>query len=33
MPGQSRSKNDVASLAYVSGIYVLAHHQKRGWPE
>jgi hypothetical protein len=28
MPGHSRSKNGVASLAYVPGIHVLAEKQK-----
>jgi len=34
MPAHSRSKNGVASLAYVAGIHVLMHQQeqKRGWP-
>ncbi|MBN8967204.1 MAG: hypothetical protein J0G95_01890 [Rhizobiales bacterium] len=35
MPGHRRSKNGVASLAYVPGIHALkANHQKkeRGWP-
>jgi len=35
MPGHSRSKNGVASLAYVPGIHVLSIGvlQRRGWPE
>jgi hypothetical protein len=35
MPGHSRSKNGVASLAYVPGIHVLLKLQqaRRGWPE
>jgi hypothetical protein len=34
MPGHSRSKNGVASLAYVPGIHVFNARgcQKRGWP-
>jgi hypothetical protein len=34
MPGLSRSKNGVASLAYVPGIHVskLNSKAKRGWP-
>jgi hypothetical protein len=28
MPGHSRSKNGVASLAYVPGIHVLMHQRK-----
>jgi hypothetical protein len=34
MPGHSRSKNGVASLAYVPGIHVLKCHlqSRRGWP-
>jgi hypothetical protein len=34
MPAHSRSKNGVASLAYVAGIHVFAAgQQRRGWPE
>ena len=35
MPAHSRSKNGVASLAYVAGIHVLKCelNQRRGWPE
>jgi hypothetical protein len=33
MPAHSRSKNGVASLAYVAGIHVFVGGQKRGWPE
>jgi hypothetical protein len=34
MPAHSRSKNGVASLAYVAGIHVFdAGQQRRGWPE
>jgi hypothetical protein len=35
MPAHSRSKNGVASLAYVAGIHVFAVpiNQRRGWPE
>ena len=34
MPGHSRSKNGVASLAYVPGIHVLpGADQRRGWPD
>ena len=34
MPGHSRSKNGVASLAYVLGIHVFnaQGYQRRGWP-
>jgi hypothetical protein len=34
MPAHSRSKNGVASLAYVAGIHVFtaAHQERRGWP-
>jgi hypothetical protein len=33
MPAHSRSKNGVASLAYVAGIHVLFEaSQRRGWP-
>jgi hypothetical protein len=34
MPGHSRPKDGVASLAYVPGIHIFtaAHHQRRGWP-
>jgi hypothetical protein len=32
MPAHSRSKNGVASLAYVAGIHVLMHEQKtKAW--
>jgi hypothetical protein len=30
MPAHSRSKNGVASLAYVAGIHVLMRQQKKG---
>jgi hypothetical protein len=35
MPAHSRSKNGVASLAFVAGIHVLIadKKQRRGWPE
>jgi len=35
MPAHSRSKNGVASFAYVAGIRVLESEslQSRGWPE
>jgi len=34
MPGHSRSKNGVASLAYVPGIHVFRafEQERRGWP-
>jgi hypothetical protein len=35
MPAHSRSKNGVASLAYVPGIhdFTVRANQRRGWPE
>jgi hypothetical protein len=30
MPAHSRSKNGVASLAYVAGIHVLMHQHEQG---
>jgi hypothetical protein len=30
MPAHSRSKNGVASLAYVAGIHVLMHQKNKG---
>jgi hypothetical protein len=32
MPGHSRSKNGVASLAYVPGIHDFDIEERRGWP-